>query len=196
MEQRRTSTDRSRGGRTDGRRDGGREGERGREPAFRQHLPPSSSPSSALIRRNRVNSHEVYVSPRRRISMQIHRYERFAVKFQGLPRRRRALRPFGPLCLSLSSSPSCRLPRARGGSSFPKLYELSVRSSQLLCWELTGQHPISNKACHRAWSCLTPTHLYLPEGGPSPPRRIPAPLSSLAESVFPNSRRNTSRPTY
>lgn len=116
---------------------------------FRRHLPRSFSPSSALIRRNWVNSHEVYVSPRRWISMQIHRDGRFAVKFQGLPRRNPTLYLRSPFLLR-SLHPSLRW-----ATSFLKLYELSVHSSQLLCWELTRQHPISNKACRRTWEFVS-----------------------------------------
>lgn len=93
--------------------------------------------------------------------MQIHRDGRFAVKFQGLPRRNSTLYlhlHFHLLALRAVFSLLSHYYLLGAAAFFPKLYELSVRSSQLLCWELTGQHPISNKAC-RSCSCLTPTHL-------------------------------------
>lgn len=92
----------------------------------------------------------MYVSPRRRISMQIHRDGRFAVKFQGLPPSRNPTLYLYLHLPSLFSSFCFTITFSVGATSLSKLYELSVRSSQLLCWELTGQHPISNKACHRA----------------------------------------------
>lgn len=94
--------------------------------------------------------------------MQIHRDGRFAVKFQGLPRRNSTLYlhlHFHLLALRAAFSLLSYYYLLGAAAFFPKLYELSVRSSQLLCWELTGQHPISNKACRSCRSCLTSTHL-------------------------------------
>lgn len=67
-----------------------------------------------------------------------------------------------------------------GAISLPKL---SVRSSQLLCWELTGQHPISNKACHRAVASLRFTRASRRWRFPAHPRESPA--SSSRRNVFP-----------
>jgi len=76
--------------------------------------------------------------------------------------------PFSSIFISSSSSSassSCfTITFSAGATSLPKLYELYelfVRLSQLLYWELTGQHSISNKACHRV-CCLISTYPCLP----------------------------------
>lgn len=119
--------------------------------------------------------------------MQIHRDGRFAVKFQGLPRRNSTLYlhlHFHLLALRAVFSLLSRYYLLGAAAFFPKLYELSaLRSSQLLCWELTGQHPISNKAC-RSCSCLTPTHLRFH------PRE--SPILSSCRNCISNFRRHTS----
>lgn len=132
----------------------------------------------------------MYVSPRRRISMQIHRDGRFAVKFQGLPPSRNPTLYLLLLHYHLLSPssfvPPLPLPAltttfSAGATSLPKL---SVRSSQLLCWELTGQHPISNKACHRAAvASLRFTRASRRWRFPAHPRESPA--SSSRRNVFP-----------
>lgn len=64
--------------------------------------------------------------------------------------------------LFLSSSFCFATILSAGATFLPKLYELSFHSSQLLCWELTGQHPISNKACHHEVVSLQLIHPCLP----------------------------------
>lgn len=108
------------------------------------------SPSSALIRRNRVN----YLA---RCTSRLD--GEFPCKFIGTGAFRSKISrvavaqsdPLPPPLFPSSLPLLLFLPALspQEPPPFRNFTKLSVRSSQLLCWELAGQHPISNKACHR-----------------------------------------------
>jgi hypothetical protein len=126
-------------------------------------------PSSALIRPNRVNSHEVYVS-------RLDGDGEFPCKFIGT----------GVSPVKFSGVAPSRYPILSAPFSSAELHHrlpASFESRLLLCWELTGQHPISNKA--RAAAGTVSLRLVCTAVGPPRPPLANSPASSTRSNVFP-----------